>query len=222
LVYIGTQGILQGTYETFAAGDEAFRRRSFRKTRGLGRMGGMVGAQPLARNAQRRRVSRIDVDPERIKRRVKVRYCDVMVNDLDESLPILKNAVRNREPASVGLVGNCADLFPRSAKRGVVPDCLPTRLAHDPLMEYIRRVSTSPPQQNCASAILRIPPPRTDRLPLTCAACSTCRSSRGNVRLRNNIRTFAFEHGVKDAYDSPALCPPTFSAILRGRGPFRW
>src|ERR1700731_1890878 len=140
-IYIGTQGILQGTYETFAsvakkhfAGDLAG------KLVVTGGMGGMGGAQPLAATMNGGAFLGIDVDPERIKRRVKSGYCDVMVNSLDESLRILKNAVRKREAASVGLVGNCADLIPELARRGVVPDLLTDQTsAHDPLYGYVPR-----------------------------------------------------------------------------------
>src|SRR6202165_4644455 len=138
-IYIGTQGILQGTYETFAAAA----RKNFGgdldgNTCVSGGMGGMGGAQPLAATLNGGAFLGIDVDPERIKRRVKSGYCDVMVNDLDESLRILKNAVRKREPASVGLVGNCADLIPALARRGVVPDLLTDQTsAHDPLGGYV-------------------------------------------------------------------------------------
>src|SRR5580704_15310932 len=106
-IYIGTQGILQGTYETFAAaGRKHFGSDLAGKLVASGGMGGMGGAQPLAATLNGAAFLGIDVDPERIKRRVKTGYCDVMVNDLDEALRILKNAVRKREAASVGLVGN--------------------------------------------------------------------------------------------------------------------
>ena len=139
-IYIGTQGILQGTYETFAAAARKhFRRRPRRKTGG--RAAGW--AAWAARNRWPRRLNGaaflgIDVDPERIKRRVKTGYCDVMVNDLDEALRILKNAVRKREATSVGLAGNCADVIPELARRGVVPDLLTDQTsAHDPIGGYI-------------------------------------------------------------------------------------
>src|SRR5258706_12605843 len=99
-----------------------------------GGMGGMGGAQPLAATMNGAAFLGIDVDPERIKRRVKSGYCDVMVTSLDEALRILKNAVRKREASSVGLVGNCADLIPELAKRGVLPDLLTHQTSrHDPL-----------------------------------------------------------------------------------------
>src|SRR5579859_539672 len=138
-IYIGTQGILQGTYETFAAAAKKhFGGDLAGKLVVTGGMGGMGGAQPLAATMNGAAFLGIDVDPERIKRRVKAGYCDVMVNNLDEALRILKNAVRKREATSVGLVGNCADLIPEMAKRGVLPDLLTDQTsAHDPLNGYI-------------------------------------------------------------------------------------
>src|SRR5258708_21387644 len=101
-------------------------------------MGGMGGAQPLAGTMNGAAFLGIDVDSERIKRRVKSGYCDVMVTSLDEALRILKNAVRKAEATSVGLVGNCADLIPELAKRGVVPDILTDQTsAHDPIGGYV-------------------------------------------------------------------------------------
>src|SRR6185437_9576253 len=117
-IYIGTQGILQGTYETFAAaGRKHFGGDLAGKLIASGGMGGMGGAQPLAATMNGAAFLGIDADPERIKRRVKTGYCDVMVNDLDEALRILKNAIRKREATSVGLIGNCADLIPELARR---------------------------------------------------------------------------------------------------------
>ena len=138
-IYIGTQGILQGTYETFAAAARKhFQDDLAGKLVASGGMGGMGGAQPLAATLNGAAFLGIDVDPERIKRRVKAGYCDVMVNDLDEALRILKNAVRKREATSVGLVGNCADVIPALARRGVVPDLLTDQTsAHDPVGGYI-------------------------------------------------------------------------------------
>src|SRR6267154_2924104 len=101
-------------------------------------MGGMGGAQPLAATMNGAAFLGIEADPERIKRRLKAGYCDVMVTSLDEALRILKNAVRKREATSVGLVGNCADLIPELAKRGVLPDLLTDQTsAHDPLNGYV-------------------------------------------------------------------------------------
>src|SRR5579864_6682563 len=138
-IYIGTQGILQGTYETFAAAAQKhFGGTLAGKLLVSGGMGGMGGAQPLAATMNGGAFLGIDVDPERIKRRVKGGYCDVMVTSLDEALRILKNAVRKGEATSVGLVGNCADLIPELARRGVVPDLLTDQTsAHDPIGGYV-------------------------------------------------------------------------------------
>src|SRR6202045_4548236 len=138
-IYIGTQGILQGTYETFAAAAQKhFASDLAGKLVVTGGMGGMGGAQPLAATMNGAAFLGIDGDPERIKRRVKTGYCDVMVTNLDEALRILKNAVRQREAVSVGLVGNCADVIPELARRGVAPDLLTDQTsAHDPIGGYI-------------------------------------------------------------------------------------
>src|SRR6201994_3802866 len=138
-IYIGSQGIVQGTFETFsAAGEKHFGGDLAGKLIVSGGMGGMGGAQPLAATMTGAAFLGIDVDPERIKKRLKTGYCDFMVTTLDEALRILKNAVRKKENVSVGLVGNCADVIPELATRGVVPDILTDQTsAHDPLNGYI-------------------------------------------------------------------------------------
>jgi urocanate hydratase len=138
-IYIGSQGIVQGTFETFsAAGEKHFGGDLGGKLIVSGGMGGMGGAQPLAATMTGAAFLGIDVDPERIKKRLKTGYCDFMVTTLDEALRILKNAVRKKENVSVGLVGNCADIIPELAERGVVPDILTDQTsAHDPLNGYV-------------------------------------------------------------------------------------
>src|SRR6184192_2335028 len=138
-IYIGSQGIVQGTFETFAAaGEKHFGGELSGKLIVSGGMGGMGGAQPLAGTMTGAAFLGIDVDPERIKKRLKTGYCDFMVNTLDEALRILKNAVRKKEAVSVGLIGNCADVIPELAERGVVPDILTDQTsAHDPLNGYV-------------------------------------------------------------------------------------
>ena len=138
-IYIGSQGIVQGTFETFsAAGEKHFGGDLSGKLIVTGGMGGMGGAQPLAATMTGAAFLGIDVDPERIKKRLKTGYCDFMVTTLDEALRILKNAVRKKENVSVGLVGNCADVIPELAERGVVPDILTDQTsAHDPLNGYV-------------------------------------------------------------------------------------
>ncbi|MGO9642704.1 MAG: urocanate hydratase [Candidatus Acidiferrales bacterium] len=226
-IYIGTQGILQGTYETFAA---AARQHFGGDLAGRlvvsGGMGGMGGAQPLAATLNGAAFLGIDADPERIKRRVRTGYCDVMVNSLDEALRILKNAVRKREAASVGLIGNCADIIPELARRGVVPDLLTDQTsAHDPLNGYIPQGLTS---EQAAELRSRDPDERRRR-----ALDSIAAHVRGMLELQklgsvtfdygNNIRTFAFQQGVKDAYDFPGFVPAYIRPLFcEGRGPFRW
>jgi len=226
-IYIGTQGILQGTYETFAAaGRKHFGGDLAGKLIASGGMGGMGGAQPLAATLNGAAFLGIDVDPERIKRRVKSGYCDVMVTTLDEALRILKNAVRKREPASVGLVGNCADLVPELARRGVVPDLLTDQTsAHDPVGGYIPQ-GLDPAQ---AAELRKRDPEGYRRRSLE----SIARHVEGMLALGklgsvvfdygNNIRTFAFEQGVKNAYDFPGFVPAYIRPLFcEGRGPFRW
>ncbi len=226
-IYIGSQGILQGTYETFAAaGRKHFGGDLAGKLIASGGMGGMGGAQPLAATLNGAAYLGIDVDPERIKRRVKSGYCDMMVNDLDEALRILKNAVRKREAVSVGLIGNCADVIPELAKRGVVPDLLTDQTsAHDPLYGYIPQGLTVEE----ASGLRQKNPEDYKKRSLA----SIARHVEGMLALQklgsvtfdygNNIRTFAFQQGVKNAYDFPGFVPAYIRPLFcEGRGPFRW
>ena len=226
-IYIGTQGILQGTYETFAAAArQHFGGDLSGKLVVSGGMGGMGGAQPLAATMNGGGFLGIDVDPERIKRRVKTGYCDVMVTSLDEALRILKNALRTREATSVGLVGNCADLIPELAKRGVVPDILTDQTsAHDPISGYVPNgmtlqqaleLRTKDPQEYRKRALAAIGEHVQGMLDL---------QKLGSVTFDygNNIRTFAHEAGVKKAYDFPGFVPAYIRPLFcEGKGPFRW
>jgi urocanate hydratase len=226
-IYIGTQGILQGTYETFAsAAQQHFGGDLSGKLVVTGGMGGMGGAQPLAATMNGAAFLGIDVDPERIKRRVKTGYCDVMVTSLDEALRILKNAVRTREATSVGLVGNCADLIPELAKRGIVPDILTDQTsAHDPIGGYV------PNGMTLAHAIeLRATNPQEYRKRSIAAMAQHVQGMLDLQKLGsitfdygNNIRTFAHEAGVKNAYDFPGFVPAYIRPLFcEGKGPFRW
>ena len=226
-IYIGTQGILQGTYETFAAAAKKhFGGDLAGKLVVTGGMGGMGGAQPLAATMNGAAFLGIDVDPERIKRRVKAGYCDVMVTSLDEALRILKNAVRKREATSVGLVGNCADLIPELAKRGVLPDLLTDQTsAHDPLNGYVPNGMTL----EAALELREKSPEEYKKRSLEAIALHV----QGMLDLQklgavtfdygNNIRTFAFQQGVKNAYDFPGFVPEYIRPLFcEGKGPFRW
>jgi urocanate hydratase len=140
-MFTGTSSALPEAYQTFrAAARKHFGGSLAGRLVVSGGMGGMGGAQPLAATLLGGAFLGIDVDAQRIKRRVKAGYCEVMVNDLDEALRILKNAVRKREPASVGVIGNAAEIIPELASRGVLPDLLTDQTpADDPLDGYIPR-----------------------------------------------------------------------------------
>jgi urocanate hydratase len=209
-----------------AAGDRHFGGDLSGKLIVSGGMGGMGGAQPLAATMTGAAFLGIEVDPERIKKRLKSGYCDFMVNSLDEALRILKNALRKKENISVGLVGNCADVIPELAERGVVPDILTDQTsAHDPLNGYV-------PNGMTFEEALRL----RERDPKTYeqrSLESMARHVEGMLRLQkmgsvtfdygNNIRTFAFQQGVKDAYDFPGFVPEYIRPLFcEGKGPFRW
>ncbi len=226
-IYIGSQGIIQGTFETFAAaGAKHFGGDLSGKFIVSGGMGGMGGAQPLAATMTGAAFLGIDVDPERIKKRLKTGYCDFMVTSLDEALRILKNAIRKKENISVGLVGNCADVIPELAERGVVPDILTDQTsAHDPLNGYVPNGMTLEE----ALALRKSDPKKYEEKSLDAMA----RHVEGMLRLQkmgavtfdygNNIRTFAFQRGVKNAYDFPGFVPAYIRPLFcEGRGPFRW
>ncbi|HLH09470.1 MAG TPA: urocanate hydratase [Terriglobales bacterium] len=226
-IYIGSQGIIQGTFETFAAAAKKHNLGSLEgKLIVSGGMGGMSGAQPLAATMTGAAYLGIEVDPERIKKRLKTGYCDFMVNTLDEALRILKNAVRKKEAVSVGLVGNCADVIPELAERGVVPDLLTDQTsAHDPLNGYIPQGLTVE-----QAAELR---ERDAKQYVEHSLDSIARHVDGMLKLQkmgsvtfdygNNIRTFAFERGVRNAYDFPGFVPAYIRPLFcEGRGPFRW
>jgi urocanate hydratase len=226
-IYIGSQGIVQGTFETFAAAAEKhFAGDLAGKLVVSGGMGGMGGAQPLAATMAGAAFLGIDVDPERIKKRLKTGYCDHMAESLDEALRILQDAQRRKEAVSVALVGNCADVIPELAKRGVVPDILTDQTsAHDPLNGYV------PNGMRLEQALeLRKNDPKTY---LERSLDSMARHVEGMLRLQkmgsvtfdygNNIRTFAYERGVKNAYDFPGFVPAYIRPLFcEGRGPFRW
>jgi urocanate hydratase len=226
-IYIGSQGIIQGTFETFAAaGEKHFGGDLSGKLIVSGGMGGMGGAQPLAATMAGATFLGIEVDPERIKKRLKSGYCDFMVNSLDEALRIIKNAVRKKENVSVGLVGNAADVVPELAERGVVPDILTDQTsAHDPLNGYVARGMSLDEVAEMRK--------RDAKGYLERSLDSIARHVEGMLKLQkmgavtfdygNNIRTFAFERGVKRAYDFPGFVPAYIRPLFcEGRGPFRW
>jgi urocanate hydratase len=226
-IYIGAQGILQGTFETFAAaGRKHFGGSLAGKLVVTGGMGGMGGAQPLAATMNGAAFLCVEVDPERIKRRVRTGYCDIMVNDLDEAVRILRNAVHEKSAVSVGLVGNCAEVLPEMVRRGIVPDLLTDQTsAHDPLNGYIPAGYSV---ERAAELRAADPSEYLERSMDSIAA--HVRAMLDLQRLGavafdygNNIRRMAADRGVADAFNIPGFVPEYIRPMFcEGRGPFRW
>jgi urocanate hydratase len=227
-IYIGSQGILQGTYETLAAaGRKHFGTDLAGKLVVSGGLGGMGGAQPLAATLNGAAFLGVEVDGEKIKRRIRTGYCDICVNDLDEAVRILKNALRQKQAVSVGLIGNCAEVIPELARRGLVPDLLTDQTsAHDPLNGYVpaglsldgaAELRRRDPEDYLKRSYESIARHVTGMLELQRLGAAT-------FDYGNNIRTMAFEHGgVKDAYRFPGFVPAYIRPLFcEGRGPFRW
>ena len=226
-IYIGTQGILQGTYETFVAMADAHFGGSLHGRWILsGGMGGMGGAQPLAATMAGASALIVDVDPERIRRRVETRYCDRMSEDLDEALAWVRESAAQGESRSVGLVGNCADVLPELVRRGVVPDIVTDQTsAHDPLYGYV------PSGLDLgAAATLRDADPAEYRRRALDSMAVHCRAivdlqSAGAVAVDygNNLRGRAREAGFAEAFAYPGFVPAYVRPLFcEGKGPFRW
>ncbi|TYR81512.1 urocanate hydratase [Priestia megaterium] len=226
-IYIGTQGILQGTYETFA---EAARQHSGGTLKGTltltAGLGGMGGAQPLAVTMNEGVVIGVDVDPTRIQRRIDTRYCDVMVYDLDEALTLAQDAKEKGKPLAIGLVGNAAEIFAEFAKRKIVPDFVTDQTsAHDPLNGYVP-VEYS---LEAAAELRKNDPAEYVKLSKKSMAAHVQAmldlQKLGSVVFDygNNIRQVALDEGVKDAFNFPGFVPAYIRPLFcEGKGPFRW
>jgi len=222
-IYIGSQGIVQGTYETFAAcADRHFGGDLKGKLTVSGGMGGMGGAQPLAATLAGSAFLGIDVDPSRIEKRLKSGYCDKIAWTLDEALTLLEG----RDAISVGLVGNCAEVLPEMVGRGIVPDILTDQTsAHDPLNGYV------PCGMTLADAIsLRTSDPdeyvrRSKASMATHVQAMLDLKEMGAITFDygNNIRAFAKEAGCARAFDIKGFVPEYIRPLFcEGKGPFRW
>ena len=226
-IYIGSQGIVQGTYETFAeAGRQHFGGSLEGKLVVSGGMGGMGGAQPLAATMNGARFLGIDVDATRIEKRLKNGYCDAIAWTLDEALQILDEAHKDGKAISVGLVGNCADVLPELIAREVVPDVLTDQTsAHDPLHGYVPNGMTFE-----SALILRESDPEeyTRRSMETMgrhveAMLELKRLGAVTFDYGNNLRTQAKIAGVADAFEIPGFVPEYIRPLFCvGKGPFRW
>ncbi len=226
-IYIGTQGILQGTYETFASAA----RKHFGGTL-KGRLvlsaglGGMGGAQPLAATMNEGVFLGVEVDPARIKRRLETGYLDVMVEHLDDALILALSAKEKGIAKSIGLVGNAAEIHPEMVKRGIVPDLVTDQTsAHDPLNGYIP-AGLSLEQ---AMELRRKNPKEYIRRSMESMAIHVQAmlefQKKGSIVFDygNNIRAQAFEAGVKDAFSYPGFVPAFIRPLFcEGKGPFRW
>jgi len=228
-IYIGSQGILQGTYETFVAARKAWAARTGASTTPwvlTAGLGGMGGAQPLAATMAGMSCLAVEVDPDRIGRRIAGRYVDVRSDDLDDALSILDASVREGRPTSIALCANAAEVYPEIVRRGIVPDVVTEQTAaHDPLNGYI------PLGLSLAEAAeLRAEDPHgyVERAMASMAeevtAMLSMRSRGAEVfDYGNNIRACARQAGCDAAFDIPGFVPayirPLFCA---GKGPFRW
>jgi len=226
-IYIGSQGIVQGTYETFAS---MARKHFGGSLRGrilvTGGLGGMGGAQPLAATMLGASFLGIDVDPERIRKRLRTEYCQRISYDLDEALSLVEGAARKGEAISVGLVGNCAEILPELVRRGFTPDALTDQTsAHDPLNGYIPAGVTL----EAAAQLRREDPDEYVRRSMGSIATHVRamldlqKSGAITFDYGNNIRGHALKAGVTDALDFPGFVPAYIRPLFcEGRGPFRW
>jgi urocanate hydratase len=226
-IYIGTQGIVQGTYETFVevgrqhyGGSLAGR---WILTAGLG---GMGGAQPLAAVMAGASCLAVECQPSRIEMRLRTRYLDVQAKNLDEALEIIARSCREKKPVSVGLVGNAADVFPELVRRGIRPDAVTDQTsAHDPVNGYLPKGWTleqwmtgreSDPKGVAKAA-------KKSMAGHVQAMLDFWRMGVPTLDYGNNIRQMALEEGIKDAFDFPGFVPAYIRPLFcRGVGPFRW
>jgi len=226
-IYIGSQGIVQGTFETFAAAAAKHFGGSLEgKLIVSGGMGGMGGAQPLAATMNGACFLGIDVDRARIEKRLATGYCDQIATDLDAALRIINEARSKGEAISVGLVGNCADVIPELARREIVPDVLTDQTsAHDALNGYVPNgISVED-----ADILRRENPDEYMRRSMNSMASHVAamlelkRKGAVTFDYGNNIRAQAKQAGLEDAFDIPGFVPEYIRPLFcQGRGPFRW
>lgn len=226
-IYIGSQGIVQGTYETFA---EAGRQHYAGQLKGkwilTGGLGGMGGAQPLAATLAGASMLAVECDPSRIERRLKTGYLDYKTTDLEEALSLIQNACEKEKAISVGLLGNAADIFPTLLKRGILPDLVTDQTsAHDPLNGYL-------PLGMTLEEAARL---RKEKPAFVIQEAKKSMAIQVNAMLGfhkkgvptfdygNNIRQMAKEMGVENAFDFPGFVPAYIRPLFcKGIGPFRW
>src|ERR1041385_3160376 len=226
-IYIGSQGIVQGTFETFAAaGRKHFGGSLEGKFVLTGGLGGMGGAQPLAATMNGAVFLGVEVDPARIEKRLKSGYCDQIASNLDEALQLIDQARKDGKSISVGLIGNCADVLPEIVKRGIVPDVLTDQTsAHDALNGYV------PHGMSLEEALVLRRKHSDDYIERAMHSMAVhvgamlALQKKGAVTFDygNNIRAQAKKAGVENAFDIPGFVPEYIRPLFcEGRGPFRW
>lgn len=226
-IYIGSQGIVQGTYETFVAmAKQHFNGDALGKWVLTGGLGGMGGAQPLAATMAGFCALVVECDETRIDFRINTRYLDAKAKNLDEALTLIKQATAKGEAISVGLLGNVAEVFPELVKRGIVPDVVTDQTsAHDPLngylpvgwtLEYAAKMRKEDEATVVQAAKKSMAIQVQAMLDLQAAGSAT-------TDYGNNIRQMALEEGVNNAFDFPGFVPAYIRPLFcQGIGPFRW
>jgi len=226
-IYIGTQGILQGTYETFAAlAEKHFGGPLAGHVVVTAGLGGMGGAQPLAVTLNRGVVLCAEVDRKRIQRRLDTRYLDTMTNNLDEAIVMARKAAQDKKPLSIGILGNAADVLPALIAKNFIPDVVTDQTsAHDELNGY---VPSGIPYEDALRLRKKDPKKYTDMafdsMAIHCRAILEMKK-RGAVAFDygNNLRAQAMKRGVSDAMSYPGFVPAYIRDLFcRGEGPFRW
>jgi urocanate hydratase len=225
-IYIGTQGILQGTYETLGslARQQGWSSLKGKFTLSAG-LGGMGGAQPLAITMNNGVGLIVEVDPARAQRRLQHSYVEVVVNELEEAMTLVEEAVKEEQPKSIGLIGNAADIYPELALRGVIPDVVTDQTpAHD-VMSYIphglsleeaESLRQSDPEEYARRS-------RDSMARHVEAMLAFQRQGAEVFDYGNNLRQRAYDNGVKDAFNYPGFVPAYIRPLFcEGKGPFRW
>jgi urocanate hydratase len=226
-IYIGSQGIIQGTYETFVElGRQHYGGDLSGKWILTAGLGGMGGAQPLAAVMAGASCLAVECQPSRIEMRLRTRYLDQEARTLDEALAIMAQASHDKKPVSVGLLGNAAEIFPELVRRGVRPDAVTDQTsAHDPVNGYLPKGWTTAQwearRETDPKGVARAA--RASMAEHVRAMLDFHRLGIPVVDYGNNIRQMAFEEGVKDAFDFPGFVPAYIRPLFcRGVGPFRW
>jgi urocanate hydratase len=226
-IYIGSQGIVQGTYETFV---EVARQHFGGDPSGkwilTGGLGGMGGAQPLAATMAGFSCLAVECQASRIEMRLRTRYVDVQATDLDEALAVIARATAEKKPVSVGLLGNAAEIFPELVRRGVKPDVVTDQTsAHDPLNGYLPAgwsvAQWEEKRERDPAAVTKAS--RASMAVQVRAMLDFHRMGIPVLDYGNNIRQVAKDEGVADAFDFPGFVPAYIRPLFcRGIGPFRW